>query len=317
MAKNSVLENRFLRNIIILTIIIIGGLISYNFFLIIPSFTQLLVNTTEDDAVRITRHLATMLFSEKKEIGKDSLTIQLSKQIDKLKENFELMNLKVFSPAGEIIFSGDQNEVGQINQREYFRDIVAKGKVYAVLVPKNRESLEGRKVTSDVLETYVPIMNDGEFLGALEIYYDITDSKKQPDKLILHSSTITIIFASGFLIAIMLILYEENIAIRKRRQLQEERLQRERLQGVLEMAGAACHELNQPLQVLSIYSHYLLQDLPEDSPLLEKLKKIKEMADQLGQITNKIMYITKYETKEYIEGAKIIDIDKASSLKTT
>ena len=106
MAKNSVLKNRFLRNILILTVIIIIALVSYNFFLTTPSFTKLLIDTTENDAVRITRHLAsTMLISETKEIGKDSLNIQLSKEVDKLKEDFELMNLKVFSPSGEVVFS--------------------------------------------------------------------------------------------------------------------------------------------------------------------------------------------------------------------
>jgi hypothetical protein len=56
-----------------------------------------------------------------------------------------------------------------------------------------------------------------------------------------------------------------------------------------------------------------LNGLPKDSPVIEKLKTIKEMTDQLGKITKKIMHITKYETKDYIEGSKIIDIDKASS----
>ena len=178
MAKNSVLGNRLLRNILILTAIIIIALISYNFFLTTPSFTRLLIDTTQNDAVRITRHLAsTMLISEKTEIGKDSLNVQLFKEIDKIKEDFELMNLKVFSPSGEVVFSSDPEEVGEINQNAYFQDSVAKGKVYAVVVPKDKDSLEGRKVTSDVLETYVPLMSDGKFLGALEVYYDITERK--------------------------------------------------------------------------------------------------------------------------------------------
>ena len=105
--------------------------------------------------------------------------------------------------------------------------------------------------------------------------------------------------------------------MKKRRQLEEERLQRERLQGVIEMAGAACHELNQPLQTLFGYSHLLLGELSEDSPLFGKIEEIKKSIDQLGQITKKIMHITRYETKEYIEGSKIIDIDKASSLEIT
>jgi hypothetical protein len=311
--QSSLLKNRFLRNTLILAIIIIVGLISYKVFFTTPSFTKLLINATENDAVRITKHLtSSLLISEKNEIGKDTLNVQLLKEVGKIKEDFELMNLKVFSPTGEIVFSGDQNEIGKINQRRYFHDIVAKGKVYAEVVPKDKESLEGLKVTSDVLETYVPLMNEGRFLGAFEIYYDITDRRKQLNKLISQSSTITFTFASGLLIAIILILYQENIAMKKRRQLEEERLQRERLEGVIEMAGAACHEFNQPLQTLFGYSHMLLKNLPEDSPLLEEIEKIKNSIDQLGKITKKIMHITRYETKEYIEGLKIIDIDKAS-----
>jgi K+-sensing histidine kinase KdpD len=314
MVKNSIFKNQFLRNILIFSIIIAIALILYHIFLISPSFTKLLINATESDAVRITKHLASsLLLSEKNEIGKDSLNIQLLKEVGKIKEDFELMNLKVFSASGEIVFSGDQNEIGEINQRRYFQDIVAKGKVYAQVVPKDKESLEGKKVASDVLETYVPLMNDGRFLGALEIYYDITKRKKQLDKLIMQSSTITIMFASGLLIAIILMLYQENNSIKRRRQLEEERLQRERIEGVLEMAGAACHELNQPLQTLFGYSYFLSKHLPEDNPLFGKIKEIQKSIDQLGNITHKIMHITRYETKEYIKGSKIIDIDKASS----
>ncbi len=314
MVQNGVLKNRFLRNILILAIFIVIALILYNMFLTIPSFTKLLIRSTKDDAVRITRHLASyLLISEKSEIGKGSLNIQLLKEVGQIKEDFELINLKVFSASGEVVFSDYQNEIGEINQRKYFQDIVAKGEVYAEVVPKDKESLEGRKVTRDVLETYVPLMNAGRFLGAFEIYYDITDRKKQLDKLVSQSSTVTFMFASGLLIAIILILYQEDISMKKRRQLEEDRLQRERLEGVIEMAGAACHELAQPLQSLSGYTHLLLTDLSEDSPSFGEIRKIQGMVSQLGQITKKIMHITKYETKEYIDGYKIIDIDKASS----
>jgi hypothetical protein len=313
-AQDNVLRNRGFRNILILTVILVIVLISYNIFHTVPSFTKLLIHTTVNDAVRITRHLAsTLLISEKKEIEKDALKSPLLKEVEKIKENFELMNLKAFSATGEVVFSGDPDEVGQINRREYFLHNVAKGKIYAEVVPKDEESLEGRKVTSDVLETYVPIMDGGRFLGAFEIYFDITERKRQLDKLIWQSSAMTFMFASGLLIAISLLLHQENHSMKKRRQLEEERLQRERLEGVIEMAGAACHEINQPLQTLLGYSHILLQNLPEESPLFEEIKKIKNATDRLGNITKKIMNITRYETKEYIKGAKIIDIDKASS----
>ena len=314
MAADGVLKNRFYKNILILVVLMVAALISFNIFYIIPSFTKLLTNTTQHDAVRIAKHLASSLFvSEKTEIGKDSLQAGLLKDVDKLKEDFDLMNLKVFSSSGEVVFSGDPKEVGEVNRRGYFRDVVAKGKVYAEVVPKNKESLEGRKMSSDVLETYVPLMADRRFLGAIEIYYDITDSKKQLDRLIWQSSAITLMFASGLLVAVALLLAQERTSMRKRKQLEEERFQRERLEGVLEMAGAACHELNQPLQILLGYSHLLSENLPKESPLSEEIERIKKSVDRLGEITRKIMHITRYETKEYIEGSKIIDIDKASS----
>ena len=314
MADDGVLKDRFYKNILILVVLIVAALISFNIFYITPSFTKLLTNTTQHDAVRIGKHLAsTLLVSEKTEIGKDSLHAGILKEVEKLKEDFDLMNLKVFSASGEVVFSGDPNEVGEINRRRYFHDVVAKGKVYAEVVEKNKESLEGRKVSSDVLETYVPLTADRRFLGAIEIYYDITDSKKQLDRLIWQSSAITLMFASGLLIAVALLLVQERISMKKRKQLEEERFQRARLEGVLEMAGAACHELNQPLQILLGYSHLLSESLPKESPLLEEIERIKKSVDRLGEITRKIMHITRYETKEYIEGSKIIDIDKASS----
>ncbi len=86
-----------------------------------------------------------------------------------------------------------------------------------------------------------------------------------------------------------------------------------RLEGALAMAGGICHELNQPLQVVSGYSEILLMNVPEDNPLHEKILKIKEQVRLMGQITEKLMGITSYETKDYLEN-KIFDINKASTV---
>jgi PAS domain S-box-containing protein len=104
--------------------------------------------------------------------------------------------------------------------------------------------------------------------------------------------------------------------ISHRKQAEKERLQKEKLQGVIEMAGAACHELNQPLQVIFGYNELLIKDLPEDHSLVENLNIIVEQIEKMGKITRKIMKITKYETKPYAQGAIIIDIDKSSDTIT-
>ena len=97
-----------------------------------------------------------------------------------------------------------------------------------------------------------------------------------------------------------------------RNQAEKERLQKEKLEGVLEMAGAACHELNQPLQIMFGYNELLIKDIPDDHPLFAKLNIIREQIEKMRVITKKIMKITKYETKPYAQGSIIIDIDKSS-----
>ena len=96
-----------------------------------------------------------------------------------------------------------------------------------------------------------------------------------------------------------------------RKQSRAERRHRERLQGVLEMAGAVCHEINQPLMSISGYSELLLMDIEPGTPQHAKVEKIKTQADRMGEITKKLMHITRYETKGYLKG-NIVDIDKAA-----
>ena len=95
--------------------------------------------------------------------------------------------------------------------------------------------------------------------------------------------------------------------------LQAELRSQGKLQGVLEMAGAVCHELNQPLQVVSGHSELLLMGLEESDPKYDALKIIKEGIDRMGALTRKIMNITKCKTKDYLGGkSNIVDIDRSS-----
>jgi len=93
--------------------------------------------------------------------------------------------------------------------------------------------------------------------------------------------------------------------------LQNEMHKREKLQGVLEMAGAVCHELNQPVHCVSGFSEILLMDLDPNDPNYDTVKNIKENSDRIGDLTRKIMNITRYYSKPYLK-SKIIDIDQAS-----
>jgi len=91
------------------------------------------------------------------------------------------------------------------------------------------------------------------------------------------------------------------------KQAEEERVQREKLQVLLETAGATCHELNQPLQFI----YYLLNELENKHPGDETIKDLKKQCDRIKEITRKMDSITTYEATDYVKGSKIIDLSKA------
>jgi CheY-like chemotaxis protein len=90
------------------------------------------------------------------------------------------------------------------------------------------------------------------------------------------------------------------------------RMEKQRLQGVVEMAGAVCHELNQPIQGISGYAELMIMKADESDPLISYARKIKQQTDRMGKITGKLMNITAYRTKQHDTHTRIIDIEEAA-----
>ncbi|MEO8800351.1 MAG: PAS domain S-box protein [Polyangiaceae bacterium] len=95
-------------------------------------------------------------------------------------------------------------------------------------------------------------------------------------------------------------------------QAQEQLLTQERQAIVAELAGAAAHELNQPLTSVMAYAELLKRRLEADSPNIGAAEVIYNEAERMAEIVRKIGKITKYETKSYVGRARILDLDKSS-----
>ena len=100
---------------------------------------------------------------------------------------------------------------------------------------------------------------------------------------------------------------------RKLSEAQEELRAREKQAFIADLAGAAAHELNQPLTSVSGYAQLILRRLPEGSPHADELRTILAEAERMAEIVRKIGKITRYETKTYVGAAKIVDLDRASA----
>jgi PAS domain S-box-containing protein len=92
----------------------------------------------------------------------------------------------------------------------------------------------------------------------------------------------------------------------------QEQNEQERLEGVIEMAGAVCLELSQPLQALSFHCERLQKAISEENLLYEQIDQIIVKIDKMSEILGKLQHIATYVTKEHVEGTKIVDIDRAS-----
>jgi PAS domain S-box-containing protein len=81
---------------------------------------------------------------------------------------------------------------------------------------------------------------------------------------------------------------------------------------VSELAGAAAHELNQPLTSVLGFSELLFRRTVEKEQGREELLAILREAERMATIVKKIGKITRYETRPYVGRTRIVDLDKSS-----
>jgi PAS domain S-box-containing protein len=81
---------------------------------------------------------------------------------------------------------------------------------------------------------------------------------------------------------------------------------------VAELAGAAAHELNQPLTSIMGYAGLIERQSPKDATYLRAVAIIMSEAERMAGIVKKIGKITKYETTDYVGNARMLDLERAA-----
>ena len=105
----------------------------------------------------------------------------------------------------------------------------------------------------------------------------------------------------------------ERLHMEQRLASAQEKLEVSEKQAVaMELAGAAAHELNQPLTSVMGYAQVLLRKLDPGDAHAVAVKTILDEADRMAAIVRKLGGLTRYETKSYVGGAQIIDLDRSA-----
>ena len=107
--------------------------------------------------------------------------------LDFASEAGRIFRYKFFDAEGKIVVASRSADLGKVNTKPYFAEVVQKGGNYVKVVVKDRNEvgsndLSGKSEISSadledkatISEAYVPFMKNGKFVGAVEVYVDAT-----------------------------------------------------------------------------------------------------------------------------------------------
>lgn len=100
--------------------------------------------------------------------------------------------------------------------------------------------------------------------------------------------------------------------VTRQRHEEQQRMQSEKLKAAMETAGAACHELNQPLQAVITGLDMGIMQTEDGSDANIRLRAIRKASLRMAEITHKLQGITDYQTKQYVGDKNILDLDRSS-----
>ena len=211
MAKNFKIFSFFAIPSIIMTVIM---LLLYPLF-IHPEFSNEFVSEAQKNSQRVAAHFIKEYYpaicSSVKLVPSD---LQASIQRDI--EIFNLWKIRYFSPDGEILYSSEKAEIGNINKKPYFTERVAKGHILATMVKKEGDTKDGPPTPYDVVETYIPIMFENTFNGAVEVYVNVTEQMQRLKLLFWRSYIIFSIVIFTFLTLIVIFSFRLDTAAKER-----------------------------------------------------------------------------------------------------
>lgn len=297
-----------MRKINFFTLIILVSLIPailfpiYTTKYIFPAFHDFHIQQVEREALRVGRHIVGMLNLSGQKISSSLITSADKEIINKTIREFGIMKLKVFAPDGEIIYSTDQGEIGEVNQKDYFHKQVANGRSFTKVVKKNKKTMEEKRVTVDVVETYVPVMNKMEFAGAFEIYYEVTKQLSVIDRLIGKSTFTLYVIALVLLMAVIvssttaISIFNKLLSTQKALKVATEQAEHANI-SKSEFLANMSHEIRTPMNGIIGFTDLLMNmEKPEEQQ--DYLKLIKVSSDKLLDLINDILDFSKIEANK-------------------
>jgi HD-GYP domain-containing protein (c-di-GMP phosphodiesterase class II) len=319
----NIFKTPVLLSMFIICFLIAVTIVSYSKFVITPVFSNLLLDNIEKEAARTVDYLSVVImgiqpyqnksfqsktrknFSEKHGtyLVEELFTKNIREQITEAQFYLQLEKLKFFDSQGKIIYSTDAEDIGKINTKSYFMEKVAKGEKLSKIVSKDFKSSENRIMDTDVAEIYMPLMYRDDFLGALEIYYDISVRKLALDQLVSKTLMVIEILSLVFFLSALLALNRTSIQMLQRKKMDA------KLQEVNQTLETRVRSQTKEIQLTQKVSITALAILAEyyDSNTGEHLTRLQTYVEALAQRLKQSSCYQTYlsQRPDYIEELKL------------
>jgi PAS domain S-box-containing protein len=100
--------------------------------------------------------------------------------------------------------------------------------------------------------------------------------------------------------------------ITERKQAEKALQEMERVRVLAETAGAAAHEINQPLTVLMALTEIMLMQAAPDDPQRQNIEALRKASERISGIVRNMEGVRHYATKPYAGGIDIVDFEASA-----
>lgn len=163
-----------------------------NIYYIFPAFENLAVELAESEAANMVRHLSHTVTVDGKFLPKEKFEPVIR---DFVNDSEQVSRVKIYSAPAVVIYSYPPGEEGEVLRKPHFWETLQSGSEYSKLKRAGMTTEEGFELGIDVLEVYIPIIHEGLFHGAFEVYYDLSNEVSLVKSTVYKVSAVMLVVA--------------------------------------------------------------------------------------------------------------------------